>query len=401
MSAVVDANLVRVFGCGQRLHCAPPCFTNFGSVRRFQSLVARSATEKLVQVLASKAETALYYSPRGQFTSRREIAALTRPGLTLVELLVVIAIIGILVALLLPAVQSAREASRKMQCANNLKQMGIVLLNYHDQYSVFPPALVNSGRFLNARNEWDPGQKVLNHTGFALLLPYVEQGALYDEWNFSLPSSSDRPSEMPLAGEGIHRPNQVEYGRAQLDDKSMMNNLEYKSFLFSQYLGVYHCPSDKKPELWSSERWGPYVWYAAQNVRRSNYLFAAGWNSDWSSDYETYNRSASWLLNEPRGSGDVRKLYEYQGMFGNNGAAEMSMVKDGLSNSIAMGESVQQKLTPFFGAYWGAGINTCCHGHTPGRDANGENRFHINGLDSRYVNRTTGRCTRGLWTRCV
>lgn len=95
-----------------------------------------------------------------------------RRAFTLVELLVVIAIIGILIALLLPAVQAAREAARRSQCVNNLKQFGIGLQNYHDIFTSFPPGC--GGTTTGAMNN---GCRV---STFIPLLPYIEQQALYD-----------------------------------------------------------------------------------------------------------------------------------------------------------------------------------------------------------------------------
>lgn len=100
-----------------------------------------------------------------------------RAGFTLVELLVVIAIIGILVALLLPAVQQAREAARRLQCQNNLKQLGLALHTYHDAQKAFPPSIV-----------FDPGQNPQDSDNFRPnwvinILPYIEQQALFDSFD--------------------------------------------------------------------------------------------------------------------------------------------------------------------------------------------------------------------------
>ncbi|MBA2115741.1 DUF1559 family PulG-like putative transporter [Bremerella alba] len=105
-------------------------------------------------------------------------------GFTLVELLVVIAIIGVLVSLLLPAVQQAREAARRIQCTNHLKQLGLAMHNYHDTFQSFPV-----GQF-NGQQEEDTSQNPNRSTWFIALLPFVEQSAMYDTVKPSMGTSS-------------------------------------------------------------------------------------------------------------------------------------------------------------------------------------------------------------------
>lgn len=112
-----------------------------------------------------------------------------RVGFTLVELLVVIAIIGVMVGLLLPAVQAAREAARRMSCSNNLKQLGLALHNYHDTHNLFPLGVLQSNlgsEFAYPRLTWA-----------IHIYPYLEQQATYDQFDFETHVGNGRIMDLP------------------------------------------------------------------------------------------------------------------------------------------------------------------------------------------------------------
>jgi len=158
-----------------------------------------------------------------------------RRAFTLVELLVVIAIIGVLVALLLPAVQAARESARRSQCTNNMKQMGLAALNYESANGVFPPGRIfpdwiKLGKDVpesNYRN-YKTGIQATDKTGFysvhIWLLPYMEASNVYDL---------------------------IDFDRAQV--KKMLNprNPHYDAYATAQ--GIFICPSDANTEQIISE----------------------------------------------------------------------------------------------------------------------------------------------------
>ena len=110
-----------------------------------------------------------------------------RPAFTLVELLVVIAIIGILIAMLLPAVQAVREAARRTECQNNLKQLALAAFNFESAQIEFPPGVVDDD---------DDLQEAL-HTGWAFLLPHMEQNNIADQYDMTVSWKST--ANLPLA----------------------------------------------------------------------------------------------------------------------------------------------------------------------------------------------------------
>jgi prepilin-type N-terminal cleavage/methylation domain-containing protein/prepilin-type processing-associated H-X9-DG protein len=274
---------------------------------------------------------------------------------TLIELLVVIAIIAILIGLLLPAVQKVRDASNRAACSNNLKQIGLALLTYSDVNNRFPAAKIHSGSAGTLQANYVGPEvsyagvpfKVYNHTGWVPLLPFIEQEALFRQYDYQAPSSNSCSSI------GLDSPEHLG-GLAQTN-----------ADVVGAYLKVYSCPGDETPPpaVWDNGRPADYlanppqdaiVWwhgFSRQNARRSNYLFASYKDTDSTPRYP---------------SGPVC------GAFGTNGAACLNMITDGLSNTIAVGESRQAHSEPAYGPYWGGGTHTCCHGVVT------DEQWHIN-----------------------
>jgi prepilin-type N-terminal cleavage/methylation domain-containing protein len=123
-----------------------------------------------------------------------------QPAFTLVELLVVIAIIGVLISLLLPGVQAAREASRRASCGNNLKQLGLAMHNYHGVHRSLPPAV------LGIRVGTDQGRPVnkAGLTAWVALLPFHEQDTLYDQFDFHADAMAESNLELSKQTPAVH-----------------------------------------------------------------------------------------------------------------------------------------------------------------------------------------------------
>jgi prepilin-type N-terminal cleavage/methylation domain-containing protein len=211
-------------------------------------------------------------------------------GFTLVELLVVIAIIGILVAMLLPAVQAAREAARRSSCSNNLKQIALGLHNYHDTYKTFPAGWFNFGPNMYESFGWS-----------ALLLPFVEQQTLHD----ALGVTKTHLKQGLENGGGV-QPNQQAY-----------------IALCRSQLEVYMCPSDTgftKPSLSHADRhFNNGIGTAAGGhptpvlLGVSNYPGVSGHRHAWSNTSNT-------------------------GIFYHHSGTTMADIIDGTSNTFIVGE---------------------------------------------------------------
>ena len=160
-----------------------------------------------------EASTAMSFLNRPAHASAgRSASEPARRGFTLVELLVVITIIGILIALLLPAVQSAREAARRMQCANNMKQLGLALQMYHTSYGIFSPQFRLADVHRRARSGLlatgdDRTIRSLNENWVILILPQLEQMNFFKTFNIAGRGNAGVPirSNTATVVNGSHR----------------------------------------------------------------------------------------------------------------------------------------------------------------------------------------------------
>jgi prepilin-type processing-associated H-X9-DG protein/prepilin-type N-terminal cleavage/methylation domain-containing protein len=180
-----------------------------------------------------------------------------RRGITLIELLVVITIIGVLIALLLPAVQMAREAARKAQCTNNLKQIGVAMHNYHSSVGVFPPGYVSlvPGNQLTSP-EFGPGW------GWGtMILKSLEQAPLYDAVNFNLPITDPGSQTVRASNLSVYLcPSSDGAGPIRLSDssgKSLVNDLSPGQYVASAgQFQVADWPSDNNGVFFRNSRVG-------------------------------------------------------------------------------------------------------------------------------------------------
>lgn len=228
-----------------------------------------------------------------------------RQGFTLVELLVVIAIIGILVALLLPAIQAAREAARRSECSNNMKQLALAAHNFHDSYGRFPPGLL--GNKPSQPTSYDQGIGLL-----PFLLPYMELTGIRDQIDVTMDVNWARTDASPPAPA-----NTVGWWQTSGSWTTAQTKI-----------GGFLCPSARQDETTGCMMahityncgggcGGLRAWYFSTGAKlgHTNYLGVAG------------------------GMGRINNGWDHwQGLFYNRSQSNMSDIVDGTSNAFMLGE---------------------------------------------------------------
>jgi prepilin-type N-terminal cleavage/methylation domain-containing protein len=222
----------------------------------------------------------------------------SRSGFTLIELLVVIAIIGILVSLLLPAVQAAREAARRTQCANNLKQVGLAVLQYEVPFKVLP-----AGCKPSPKGGW-------GHSWGAAILPYLENMNVYAKFDFDGSKSTNGTQHTGL----VYGPNSA----------NIVANVYNGNLLSGVMISSYACPSS------NVDRWmittltppGP------AGVMANDYMAIAG-SVDYRGTINYDNTTVYYASAGQQSNGGALHMYDH---------VPLSQVRDGTSSTMMIGE---------------------------------------------------------------
>jgi prepilin-type N-terminal cleavage/methylation domain-containing protein/prepilin-type processing-associated H-X9-DG protein len=230
-----------------------------------------------------------------------------RSGFTLIELLVVIAIIGILMALLLPAIQKVREAANRMLCGSNLRQIGIALHNYYGDYQKFPPGGITEGTCCSTQSG----------TNWAIeLLPYIEQDALYKRYNQA--ATNEHASNAFLRTQFVKPyvcPSDIDTTALDRPASGPGSNLQYRR-------GSYRAVSGVLPFLGRGAADGRVFWDACE----PGLIRALGFSS----------LPTQWKgLLHSHGAGHIR---ECAGQGNRNARETFASMADGTSNTVVVGE---------------------------------------------------------------
>jgi prepilin-type N-terminal cleavage/methylation domain-containing protein len=264
-------------------------------------------------------------------------------GFTLLELLVVVGVIGILVGLLLPAVQAAREAARRMSCSNNLKQVALGVYQYHSAFRILPPH--GTGTFTQQN---DPGSSSQFRLSFLVsILPFVAETSVWDSISHEYQGAP--LSTYILAGGEVDDPYKMSWEVDQEEELGYLYPAMGPSPSISSYrfwkieVSCYRCPSD------------PGV--GSPGLGRTNYAACLGDAIEGLDEGRWRYRDAQW---SPSGKEQMRATG--RGMFVPRGTTRFSDVTDGLSSTIMVGEIATAlgdrdiRTTPALNRGWKDGV---------------------------------------------
>jgi prepilin-type N-terminal cleavage/methylation domain-containing protein/prepilin-type processing-associated H-X9-DG protein len=242
------------------------------------------------------------------------------PGFTLIELLVVMAIIAVLMAMLIPAVQVARESARMTTCRSNLKQIGLALLDYHQQHKVLPPSYINGGEYHSP--SYLAAGSIRNHTGYLLLLPHIDQNplAMKIDWNRATGSA-----DWHGIGGGGSQP-----------------------VLEGARVPLFRCPSD--PNYDDPHTKAFHVAGGASVLTGNMYAITGGTRVSYGFVHRNHEYAVPMTFRADRSNNKTA--------FGKNGAARLRDIIDPHTATILMLETPFQKTHPAWGPYFQAYTHT-------------------------------------------